>query len=103
MEVTMPSVKSFMVTGSVVTGDSIGGELRALRLLRGFSQKELAAAVDISAPQVSQIETGAYTPSLDTLTRFLEVLDAHLVIELDEGGLFDPSSGSQEPPAQPTP
>lgn len=68
-----------------VTERSIGGELRALRLLRGFSQKELAAEAGISAPQVSQIETGRYTPSLGTLARILEVLDAQLSIELNEG------------------
>ena len=86
----------------MVTAASVGGELRALRLLRGLSQKDLAHEVDISAPQVSQIETGRYVPSLETLARFLDVLDAHLEIELNEGGIFDPS-GSQEPPALSTP
>lgn len=68
--------------------------------MRGLSQKELAARADISAPQISQIETGRYVPSLQVIVEILSELDAHLEIELNEGGLFDPS-GSEEPPARP--
>lgn len=85
-----------------LTAGSVGLELRALREMRGMSQKELAARAHIKPGQVSQMETGKYHPSLVMLTRILDVLDARLVVELEEGGLFDPS-GSEEPPAHKTP
>ena len=72
-----------------VNGGSVGEELRALRQVRGLSQKDLAEAVGISAAQVSQMETGRYHPSLVMLNRMLDVLDAHIVFELNEGGTFD--------------
>lgn len=70
--------------------------------MRGLSQKDLADAAGISAPQVSQMETGKYHPSLVMLVRILDVLDAHICFELNEGGLFDPS-GSEKPPARTAP
>lgn len=71
--------------------------------MRGRSQKDLAKELGISAPQVSQIENGYYRPGIETIIKFLDVLDAHLEIELNEGGLFRDPSGSQEPPARPAP
>ena len=67
-----------------------------------MSQKDLAKVVGIRASQVSQMESGRYFPSLVMLDRLLEVLDAHLEIELNEGGMFHDSSGSDSPPAQET-
>ena len=81
---------------------SVGTELRALREMRGMSQKELAARTGIKPGQVSQMETGKYHPSLVMLTRILDALDARIAIELNEGGLLDPS-GSEEPPARKAP
>jgi putative transcriptional regulator len=45
----------FVVTGSRV---------RELRLERGWSQGDLAAALGVSRQTVNSIETGRYTPSL---------------------------------------
>ncbi len=39
-------------------------DVRELRTARGFSQAELAAAVDVSRQTINAIETGRYTPSL---------------------------------------
>jgi len=87
----------------MVTALTIGAELRALRELRMLSQKDVAERVNISAPQVSQIETGKYVPSLEVLGRLLDVLDATLQIELNEGGIFHDPSGSEGPPARSAP
>src|SRR5579859_3028730 len=57
------------IAPGMVTAGSIGEELRALRLLRGLSQKDVAAHLEMSAPQVSQIETGRYIPSLEVISR----------------------------------
>ncbi|MDE2098615.1 MAG: helix-turn-helix transcriptional regulator [Patescibacteria group bacterium] len=89
-----------MVLPDLVTAGSVGDELRSLRQMRGLSQKDLAEAVGVAAGQVSQIETGRYVPSLVTLGRILNVLEAHLEIELNEGGLFTGVPSEPEcPPA----
>lgn len=38
--------------------------VKQLRAERGLSQRELAAAVDVSRQTINSIETGRYTPSL---------------------------------------
>lgn len=78
--------------------ESIGTTLRELRQLRGLSQKQLAERLDVQQPQISQIESGAYTPSLNVLESFLEALDARLCIELYEGGIHYGSTGYDEAP-----
>jgi DNA-binding XRE family transcriptional regulator len=86
----------------VITAVNVGPVLRALRELRGISQKELAARVGISSGQMSQIETGRYVPSLEALPAILAKLDARLEIALNEGGGFHPPE-SQLPPAREPP
>ncbi|MCP2329143.1 putative transcriptional regulator [Hamadaea flava] len=52
-----------------------GNDVRELRMRRGLSQADLAAAVGVSRQTVNSIETGRYTPSLPlaiALARFFE-------------------------------
>ncbi len=51
-------------------------DVRALRTLRGLSQQQLAAGVDVSRQTINSIEKGRYTPSLPlaiALARFFEL------------------------------
>ncbi len=48
--------------------------VRERRIELGMRQKELAERTGMSRPQVSQIESGLYKPSLETLVRLAEVL-----------------------------
>lgn len=83
-----------------MTGDNVGEIVRELRTMRGLSQKELADRLGIERSQVSQIETGHYTPSINVLDTILGALDAHLEVELNEGGIATDTSGLDFPPAQ---
>lgn len=78
--------------------EDIGTTLRELRQLRGLNQRELAERLNVPQGQVSQIETGRYTPSLNVLESYLEALDARLCIELYEGGMAYGSTGFDEAP-----
>jgi putative transcriptional regulator len=42
----------------------VRNDVRSLRLAGGLSQRELAAALDVSRQTVNSIETGRYDPSL---------------------------------------
>ena len=56
----------------------LGGALRRLRVHRDFKQFETAAAAGITKAMLSAYETGKRRPSLKTLSRLLEALDADL-------------------------
>jgi transcriptional regulator with XRE-family HTH domain len=49
------------------TSSVLGPRLRAIRLRRGLSLRELARRVDLSPSSISQIETGKMQPSVRTL------------------------------------
>lgn len=86
---------STVVVGSptLALSEDIGESLRALRQARGLSQKELSRRLGIARAQLSQVESGSYTPSLRVLETILAELDARLVIELEEGGSFRDQGG----------
>ena len=52
----------------------IGNVIRAKRVLRGYSQEELAEKIGKSTGYIGQIERGETNPSAQTLARFIEVL-----------------------------
>lgn len=54
----------------------IGGNLRRLRKARGLSQEKLAAEVDLDMRQLGRIERGESFPSMGSLIRLAEVLEA---------------------------
>jgi len=59
---------------------TVGAALRAQRIERGVSLRELARRLDVSASLVSQIETGKSQPSVRTLYAMV----AELGLSLDE-------------------
>lgn len=52
--------------------------LAGLRLLRGMSQHQLAAAVGTSQPHIAKIEAGAFRIYLDTAIRLADALNVSL-------------------------
>ena len=60
----------------------IGHEVARLRRLRGLTQTELARRVGTQQPAIARIEQG-HMPSLRTLLRVAEALNARLVIRLE--------------------
>jgi len=53
---------------------AVGEKIKALRMLRGLTQKELADRCDLSKGFISQLESDQAAPSLETLGDLLEVL-----------------------------
>ena len=53
----------------------IGNRIRELRKLKGYSQEQLAEALDIATKSVSYIETGNGFMTLATLEKMCKVLD----------------------------
>ncbi|MES2339923.1 MAG: helix-turn-helix transcriptional regulator [Pseudomonadota bacterium] len=49
--------------------------LRDLRALRGWSQQQLADALEVSRQSVNAIETGRYDPSLPLAFRIADLFD----------------------------
>ena len=69
----------------------LGPRLRAIRLGRGLSLRELARRVDLSPSAVSQIETGKMQPSVRTLY----ALVSEFGVTVDEV-LFDQAAGAPD-------
>lgn len=69
----------------------LGRRLRTLRLQRGLTIRELAARAGIANGLLSQIERGASSPSLRTITKLKTALDIRL------GDLFSESGGGADP------
>ena len=59
---------------------TIIAQLRALRKQRGMTQKELAAKCGTQQQRIAEIESGEFSPSLDTLRPILKALDAELLL-----------------------
>lgn len=59
---------------------SIISQLRALRKQRGMTQKELADKIGQTQQRIAEIESGEFSPSLETLKPILKALDAELVL-----------------------
>ncbi|WP_246556394.1 cupin domain-containing protein [Desulfonema magnum] len=56
----------------------LGMRLKALRMLRGFSQRELAKLVGVTSSSISQVESNLIYPSLPALIKMAEVLSAEV-------------------------
>lgn len=59
---------------------TITAQLRALRKLRGMTQKELAAKIGQTQQRIAEIESGQFSPTLDTLKPILKALNAELLL-----------------------
>ena len=55
-------------------------EVRALREARGLSQRELAELVGTTQSAIARLEGGNVSPSLPTLDKIAEALDAELSV-----------------------
>ena len=53
------------------------------RLERGLSQKELAERMNTTQSVISRLESGSANPSLATLRRLADALDARLVVRFE--------------------
>lgn len=60
----------------------IAREILRLRQLRGWTQAELAEALDTKQSAVSRMESGLHRPSLSTLDKISGVLGARLEVRL---------------------
>jgi transcriptional regulator with XRE-family HTH domain len=73
---------SGLLTDSVnpqgVNEGSLGARLKALRLAYGLSQRELAKRSQITNSNISMIEQGAVSPSVQSLTRILSAFPISL-------------------------
>ena len=58
-------------------------QVACLRIERGLTQEELAHKARMRQPNIARLESGRITPSLDTLRRIAEALDAELVVRLE--------------------
>ena len=56
------------------TDANFGERLRAMRLLRGLTQKQLEERTGIDKGRISAFENGHINPRLSTLLRFTEAL-----------------------------
>ncbi len=57
------------------------------RFARGLSQQQLAEVLEIKQPQVTRLESGVVSPTLDTLLRISERLDLDFTIDVKSGSL----------------
>ena len=78
------------------TASALGPRLRAIRLRRGLSLRELARRLELSPSSISQIETGKMQPSVRTLYAFV----SEFGVTVDEV-LFDqdPLPDGSRPPS----
>ncbi len=58
-----------------MANNGIGTQIRVLRTHRGLSQQELAAAIGVTHPVISYIETGKATPTAEQLARIKAALN----------------------------
>ena len=57
-----------------------------LRTAKGLSQEDLARLLHTRKPAISRLESGRANPTIKTLQRVAEALDARLVIALEPQG-----------------
>lgn len=58
--------------------DRIGEKLKTLRLRRGLTTRELAAALETSQAQISRIENGHRQPAADLIVKMADFFQVSL-------------------------
>ena len=53
----------------------IGNKIKTIRKQKGITQEKLAELIGIETPSMSNIETGKYSPSIETLQKLAEILN----------------------------
>lgn len=66
-----------------VVGFVVGNAVAAARAKKGLSQKELAEITGIDQSDLSKIERGVANPSIGTLSRIAEAMDAELMVSIN--------------------
>jgi transcriptional regulator with XRE-family HTH domain len=69
--------------------ETLGALLRAQRLAKGLSLRELAARTSVSNAYLSELERGRHEPSLSVLRAIASALDAPLGPMLVRAGVLD--------------
>jgi transcriptional regulator with XRE-family HTH domain len=65
---------------------NLGQNIKRLRKERGLSQAQLAEKVECHLSNINRIETGKYTPALETVVRIVATLDVpvdYLIYSID--------------------
>ena len=79
-------IKGFSLKRRVTSPDKfcqkIGGQIKALRLKKGMTQKDLAEKLHISQQIISRIEKGRQNVSLDTLKKITTKLGGKVEIKI---------------------
>ena len=52
----------------------LGKKIQTIRKSKGFTQEKLAELINIETPSLSYLETGKYSPSVETLQKLSEAL-----------------------------
>jgi transcriptional regulator with XRE-family HTH domain len=79
----------------------LGPRLRAIRLRRGLSLRELARRLELSPSSISQIETGKMQPSVRTLYAFVSEFGVTVdEVLFDQGHVLDGAPPSVAEPSQ---
>lgn len=52
----------------------LGKKIQKIRKSKGLTQEKLAEMIDIETPSLSYLETGKYSPSIETLQKLSEAL-----------------------------
>ncbi len=60
----------------------LGGQVRSMREVRGWSQRELSAFTGRSQPAIVRFEDGGATPTLPILKRIAIAFDSTLSVQL---------------------
>jgi transcriptional regulator with XRE-family HTH domain len=68
--------------------EALGGLLRAQRLARGLSLRELSARTNVSNAYLSELERGLHEPSLSVLRAIASALDTPLGPMLADAGML---------------
>ena len=53
----------------------LGKRIQTIRKYRGYTQERLAELIDIETPSLSYLETGKYSPSIETLQKLCDILN----------------------------
>ena len=53
----------------------LGKKIQLIRKSRNLTQEKLAELIDIETPSLSYLETGKYSPSIETLQKLSDVLN----------------------------
>lgn len=72
------TVRTVRLAAYVMAGNAVA----AARAKKGLSQKQLSEATGIDQSDLSKIERGVANPSIGTLNRIAEALDAQLIVSI---------------------